>query len=311
LAELELWPNLIGAARAQGAGVAVVNGRLSDRSFRGYRRIRWLLRPVLGQLNVVAAQNQEYADRFVALGVPAARVVVTGSVKFDGCQSDRQNPATRALARLAGITDQDVVFLAGSTQEPEEALALQTFRQLSPRFPRLRLVLVPRHAERFDAVAEMLSRSGLPWRRRTQLDVVIPYGQPPGVLLVDRIGELGAWWGLARIAFVGGSLGTRGGQNMIEPAAYGAAVSFGPRTRNFRDVVAALLSADAAEVVADGNALTAFARQCLEDPAYALELGRRARRVVLDNQGATTRTIDLLEAWAHSRSTGPGPKLAA
>ncbi len=268
LAELELWPNLIGAARACGARVAVVNGRLSDRSFRGYRRIRWLLRPVLAQLDLVAAQNQQYAARFVELGVPAQRVVATGSVKFDGCQSDRQNPATRALARLAGVTGEDIVFLAGSTQQPEETLALETFRELSAQFPRLRLILVPRHAERFDAVAELLSHSPVSWQRRTQLDDA---GRDPQarVLLVDRIGELGAWWGVAQIAFVGGSLGTRGGQNMIEPAAYGAAVSFGPRTHNFRDVVAALLTADAAVVVADGNELTAFVRRCLEDPSFA------------------------------------------
>jgi 3-deoxy-D-manno-octulosonic-acid transferase len=303
LAELELWPNLIGAARACGARVAVVNGRLSDRSFRGYRRIRWLLQPVLAQLDLVAAQNPQYAARFVELGVPAQRVVATGSVKFDGCQTDRQNPATRELSQLAGITVEDVVFLAGSTQEPEETLALETFRQLSPKFPRLRLILVPRHAERFAAVAELLSRSGVSWRRRTQLDAA---GHDPlaRVLLVDRIGELGAWWGLAQIAFVGGSLGTRGGQNMIEPAAYGAAVSFGPRTQNFRDVVAALLTADAAVVVADGNELTAFVRRCLEDPSFACALGQRARSVAMANQGATARTIDLLTQTLES-TTNP------
>lgn len=297
LAELELWPNLVTAARAAGARVAVVNGRLSTRSFRGYWRVRWLLRGLMSRLDLVAAQTPDYAERFIALGVSPERVAVSGSIKFDGCQTDRHNPATRDLARQAGIVDQDIVFLAGSTQEPEEALALETFQALSGEFPRLRLILVPRHAERFETVAQLLDRSGVPWQRRSLLERASGACSSPGaprVLLVDRIGELGAWWGTAHVAFVGGSLGTRGGQNMIEPAAYGAAVSFGPRTENFRDIVAALLAADAAVVVRDGREMAAFVRQCLESPAFAAALGRRAGEVVRANQGATSRTIDLL-----------------
>ncbi len=164
------------------------------------------------------------------------------------------------------------MLLAGSTQEPEEAMALATFAELSPRWPRLRLVLVPRHPDRFDAVAELLDSSGLPWQRRTALKCEAASGSPPPptpcILLVDVIGELGAWWGTAQIAFVGGSMGSRGGQNMIEPAAYGAAVSFGPNTWNFRDIVAAMLDRHAAVVVGDerslpsSSALSARARLC-------------------------------------------------
>ncbi len=142
----------------------------------------------------------------------------------------------------------------------------------------------------------MLDRSGISWQRRSQLSATSPAAQPhPRVLLVDRIGELGAWWGTAQIAFVGGSLGSRGGQNMLEPSGYGAAVSFGPNTRNFREIVAGLLAADAAQVVADGRELTEFVRRCLDDAAFARELGERARRVVLHHQGATGCTIELLE----------------
>ena len=270
LAELELWPNLIAAAKAAGARVAVVNGRLSDKSFRGYRWIRWLLRPTLGGIDLVAAQSHEYAERFVALGVPREQVVMTGSMKFDGARTDRANPATTALQRLAGIPEEDFVFIAGSTQEPEESLALETYRALANEFPRLRLILVPRHPERFDAVAAMLDGSGLAWRRRSQLDSAGPT-DPARVLLVDQVGELGAWWGLAHVAFVGGSLGSRGGQNMIEPAAYGAAVSFGPQTHNFRDVVALLVAADAVVVVADGDELTGFVRRALSQPHYPVD----------------------------------------
>lgn len=294
LAELELWPNLIAAAREHGAKVAIINGRLSDRSFRGYRRFRKLVAPLVAQVDVVAAQNEQYAERFREIGAPAERVHVTGSLKFDGAQTDRENAATLRLRELAGFAADDVVFLAGSTQQPEEQLALEAFRQLSPRFPHLRLVLVPRHPDRFAEVAQMLTAEGVFWQKRSQLDR-LPADPRARVLLVDRVGELGAWWGTAAIAYVGGSMGPRQGQNMIEPAAYGAAVSFGPKTRNFRDVVAVLLADEAAIVVQDGRELTEFVRHALTDPDWAGKLGQRAQRVVASQLGATRRTVELLE----------------
>ncbi|MFO0906115.1 MAG: 3-deoxy-D-manno-octulosonic acid transferase [Pirellulales bacterium] len=304
LAELELWPNLLAAAKRRGTRVAVVNGRLSEKSWRGYQRIvRWV-RGWLQHIDVVGVQNTTYADRFRSLGLPRERIAVTGSVKFDGAQSDRDNPSTRRLAELAGITAADRVFLAGSTQSPEEATALEAFQRVSVDHPELRLVIVPRHPERFDEVARLLDRAGVAWDRRSCL-------KPPAagfesgtdekrrpvaqrILLVDTVGELGAWWGTAQFAFVGGSLGNRGGQNMIEPAAYGAALSFGPNTQNFRDVVAMLLAEKAASVVRNGMDLEAWLRQMLEDPEFAAAQGERARSLVLAQQGATRRTLDLL-----------------
>jgi 3-deoxy-D-manno-octulosonic-acid transferase len=321
LAELELWPNLILAAKGQGARVAIVNGRLSDHSFPGYRRFRPLVARLLRQIGLIAAQNDESAERFLALGAPSQCVRVTGSLKYDGAQTDRSNPRTLALRQLAGFEDDDVVFLAGSTQEPEEQVALDVYRRLVDDHPQLRLVLVPRHPERFDAVADLLDRSGTPWQRRSELASQPP--APPGVaplstiaeqkppaepgaaarvLLVDTVGELGAWWGTAQIAFVGGSFGDRGGQNMIEPAAYGAAVSFGPNTRNFRDVVAALLAADAAIVVNSRTELEAFVRRALNDPTWTQALGERARAYVQSQLGATERTVQLIEALLPSEN---------
>jgi 3-deoxy-D-manno-octulosonic-acid transferase len=161
----------------------------------------------------------------------------------------------------------------------------------------LRLVLVPRHVERFDKVAELLDRSGVAWSRRSQLQQGTPAER---VLLVDTIGELGAWWGTAQIAYVGGSMGSRGGQNMIEPAAYGAAVSFGPNTKNFRDIVALLLDHKAAVVVHDGEELHEFARRCLADREYANRLGKAAREVVQAQLGANEKTLDLLSDLCRS-----------
>jgi 3-deoxy-D-manno-octulosonic-acid transferase len=296
LAELEIWPNWIAAAHARDIPIAVINGRLSERSGRGYRRLRWLLAPSFARLSVVAVQNDEYAARFLALGAKPTAVHVTGSVKFDGARTDRANAQTRQLAELAGITPDDVVLLAGSTQEPEEAAVLDTYRSLMTEHPRLRLILVPRHPERFESVAKLLDQSDLVWQRRSQL--TSPSARHDArILLVDTIGELGAWWGTAQIGFVGGSLGSRGGQNMIEPAAYGTAVCFGPNTQNFRDIVALLLGAQGAEVVRDPVELTAFVRRMLDDPAARESLGQNARQLVERQLGATERTWQLLRPW--------------
>ena len=299
LAELELWPNLIREARRTGVKVGVINGRLSQRSHAGYRRIRWLMEPLLGQLEWIAVQTDEYADRFVDLGLPREKAIVAGSLKFDGAEVDRENARSLALKSLAGFSDGDRVFLAGSTQQPEEEYALAAFERLAESFPRLRLILVPRHPERFNEVAQILDQSGWDWARRSDL----PSGNTAArILLVDTVGELGAWWGVSEIAFVGGSMGDRGGQNMIEPAAYGAAVCFGPKTSNFRDVVGQLLDADAATVVQDIHQLTQFVGRCLEDTEYGGQLGRRSREVVRRNLGATRRTFELIQAILPERS---------
>ncbi len=316
LAELELWPNLIDAAHRAGVPVAIINGRMSDKSYRGYRRLRWLLRRVLRKVHVIAAQDELYAERFRALGAAPDRVHVSGSLKFDGAQTDRHNDLTRSLARLWNVTDDDVVFLAGSTQEPEERVVLEVFQQLAPGFPQLRCVIVPRHPERFDEVARELAGSGCRWERRSQLTADSSSSPRARVLLVDTVGELSGWWGLARIAFVGGSLGRRGGQNMLEPAAYGAAVSFGPNTANFRDIVQRLLAREAACVVRDPQELRAFVERCLTQPPFAAELGQRARQLVLEQQGATAKTVELLAGtlgWTRhdGRQAGPAPAARA
>ncbi len=197
------------------------------------------------------------------------------------------------MRSLWQLGQNDVVFLAGSTQHPEEQLAVDTFKTLADAHPQLRLILVPRHPERFDEVAQMLDSRGLAWQRRSKL-VEASTEQPTRILLVDVVGELGTWWGTALTGFVGGSMGSRGGQNMIEPAAFGVAVCFGPNTSNFRDVVVLLKQRQAAVVVDDGPQLTGFVTQCLEQPGYADQLGRAARELVLEQQGATRRTVELL-----------------
>jgi 3-deoxy-D-manno-octulosonic-acid transferase len=305
LAEGEMWPNFLLAAERQGVPVAVINARMSPRSFGRYRRLGVLARRLLARVALFAAQTPDYAAHLRRLGAPVGRVHVTGSVKYDGTSADRGNPRTQELRRLLAVQEDDLIFIAGSTQAPEEEVALTIFRRLRADFPRLRLVLVPRQKDRFDEVAALLTRSGEAFVRRSALAACgfAPNAKPQAaVVLVDTIGELGALWGLADVAFVGGSLdGKRGGQNMIEPAAYGAAVLFGPHVWNFRDAAARLTAAGGAVQVADAASLEAAVRRLLANAAERARLGSAARQFVKDQQGATERTLDLLDTLLTSR----------
>lgn len=294
LVELELWPNLIRAAKTSGAAVVVVNGRIGADSFKNYRRVKRFLAPTFRRIDLAIAQDELAADRFRQISSVPERVVVSGSVKFDGVSVDRDNPESRRLAQLAGFQDDDVVFIAGSTHAPEEEGALEVYRRLRGEFPKLRLVLVPRSQDRFDEVAKLLDASEFQWARRSALDATDARKSDARVLLVDVIGELSKWWATADVAFVGGSWSKRGGQNMLEPAGFGAAVSFGPNTKNFRSIVESMLDAGAAVVVADPNELEAFVRRCLLEPEYRAQLGAAAQRLVLANRGAARRTVEML-----------------
>ncbi len=300
LTELEIWPNLIRQSDQQNIPVAIVNGRLSHSSFTRYRRARRILKSTFAGLNLVTAQNQDYANRFIELGCPAKRVHVTGSIKFDA-QPPRPNRQTvTALMRGAGLRPDDVVWVAGSTQDPEEQIVAQVYRSLKPRFPMLRLVLVPRHPHRASQVASMLEQTQLTVVRRSE------FGLQPAdrdrVVLVDTIGELNDWWNIAAMAFVGGSLGRRGGQNMIEPALAGKPMCFGPNTWNFADVVELLRQADAATVVVDRQELEKFVVDCLADPDAARVRGRRAQQLVVSQRGATQRIVRHLQQLVSSQS---------
>ncbi|QGJ71392.1 3-deoxy-D-manno-octulosonic acid transferase [Planctomycetales bacterium 10988] len=302
LAELELWPNLMRTAKADGANVFIINGRLSEKSFRGYQKLGTLATWLLAPIDLILAQNEAYAERFLQLGADANSVQVTGSIKYDGVSGDRNQHNIKELRYMTGWPEDAKIVVAGSTQSPEEAYSLAAWKELKANFPELRLILVPRHPERFNEVAELLQQSGVHWQRRSELS---PERNNPDVLLVDRMGELQAWWAMATVAFVGGSLdGKRGGQNMIEPSAFGAAVCFGPFTRNFRQVVEGLLAVNGATVVHNQKELTAFIQRCLEHPEEAKQQGERAKQLVQANQGATERTvsqlIQLLESPAGS-----------
>lgn len=289
LVELELWPNFIRAAGRRGIKLAVINGRMSDRSFRGYRRIRFLIAPLLRSLSLVAVQTAQYEQRFSELG--ARRTLVTGSIKFDRVRTNRDNPATEEIARGFGLGDDEIVLIAGSTQSPEEQMALDAWSQLRAEHPGLRLILVPRHRERFDEVARLVTDGGHALIRRSESSGPDATRSPEAVLLLDTLGELQDCWGLADIAFVGGSFGDRGGQNMIEPAAFGAAVLFGPNTWNFQDIVGRLLDQGGATVVPSTDDFRGFVQNLLADPDRRLQMGAAARECVVSQAGASAQTV--------------------
>ena len=296
LTELELWPNLIMNARSYGAQVMVANARLSESSFQGYRRFQFLLGPVLKSINLIATQNEEYAERFRQLGCTDKQIVTTGNIKFDNAKLDRNHSRTNQLASLLPA-GRRFVTVGGSTQFEEDVLLIQTFQKLVAEIPEFQLILVPRHPDRAERISRFINQQGLSFALRSETNG--PLEKTDGInpiLIIDVIGELGDWWGVADAAYVGGSMGTRGGQNMIEPSAFGIPVSFGPRTANFRNVVKQLLDREAAVVVCDQNEIESFVRRAYVDAAWSTSIGDRARQLVLSQQGATERTLDCLLA---------------
>ena len=297
LMELELWPNFLAECHQRAIPVAVINARMSERSHGRYLRVRFLLDSMFRRLKLVATQSQTYADRLQSLGAQPNCVRVSGSIKFDGVETSRSNGKTTSLRALFGIKPDEMVFMAGSTQEPEEQLAVTAWQNLRSDFPSLRLILVPRHKERFEEVASLVKAAGVPLLRRSELSDSLPAAPATDnhpVILLDTIGELSACWGLADLAFVGGSFGNRGGQNMIEPAAFGACIMFGPNTWNFRDVVESFRDASACIQFQSPDEVEPMIGQLLQDADRRRSLGQRAQQVVLRQQGATQLTASFL-----------------
>ena len=270
----------------------VANGRLSENSFRNYQRLSWIVRPMFGKLSQIAVQDQTYAQRFVDLGAESESVTVTGNLKYDSIETSRSNPKTESCRQVAtdvGFESDSLVFVAGSTQIEDERAAVEAWVTLRSTFPDLKLILVPRHPQRADETVSLLEEKGFTANRRSSTSIV-----ESDVLIVDVIGELSGWWGMADVAFVGGSMGSRGGQNMIEPAAFGAPVCFGPNTVNFKTTVEGLLACNAAKVVLNSTELAAFATEMLSSDSNRKSMGKSAQAFVLKNRGAVGQTASLV-----------------
>jgi 3-deoxy-D-manno-octulosonic-acid transferase len=282
LAETEFWPNLLHGCFRRGIPVAVVNARISDRSWPRYWRLRGLWKPFLSQLTALLAQSATDAERLRALGCLPDRVTVSGNLKFD-VRAAAESAATSLLRdRSAGLR----IVVAGSTLAGEEEILLTAWPELLAANPALSLVLAPRHPERFAMVAALLDGTGLPWRKRTTFgDTELAPGE---IVLLDSIGELASVYSLASVAFVGGSLVPSGGHNPLEPAQFGVPIVMGPSYQNFRAIVESLILRDAVFIVEPGS-LGATLSYILSGGAG--EAGTRARQVFEEQSGATARTV--------------------
>jgi 3-deoxy-D-manno-octulosonic-acid transferase len=290
IAETEFWPNFMRLAHASGARIAVVNARISDRSWPSYRRFRGLLRRLLANVDLFLAQTTEDAVRLQDIGARPERVRVTGNLKFD-ILAPAPPAIVERVRKSITATGAAPVLVCGSTVDGEEPLLLKAFENLLVQHPRAVMILAPRHPERFPAVAALLEQMSIRFCRRS-----VWHSEPltGGVFLLDTIGELAALYALADIAFVGGSLVPRGGHNIIEPAQHGVAIVVGNHTENFRDIVSLFRSRDAVRIVGPAE-LPLVLLELLSNDAERIALGQRAAETMRSQIGATVRTAGELQ----------------
>lgn len=287
--ERELWPNIYAECGARGVPLVLANARISPRSVQRYRRLIGLFRETLAHGIVIAAQSEQDAARFRLLGAHPDRIIVTGNLKAD-LEFPPGMTAAGGQFRAAHFPSRPT-WVAASTHAGEEEAALEAHRATLAHLPDALLLLVPRHPERFNGVAELLERRGIAFRRRSLAEAPAPTDT---VYLVDSLGELPMWYAAADVAFVGGSLVPIGGHNLLEPAVLGLPVITGPHNFNAEDIAALLQDAGGLELVADETVLGATVRTLLADPVLRRERGEQARRVVVESGGALEKLLALL-----------------
>lgn len=289
IAETEFWPNFIRLTHKSAAEIAVVNARISDRSWPNYRRFRGLLQRLLIKVDLLLAQTEADAARLRDIGAPADRVRVSGNLKFD-IPAPAEPAIVQQLRESLRANRAGPMLVCGSTVDGEERLLLSAFENVLLQHPKAVMLLAPRHPERFAAVAAVLAQMSIRFQRRSQWDGGDLSG---GVLLLDTIGELSALYALADVTFVGGSLVPQGGHNIIEPAQHGVAIVVGNHTENFRDIVNLFRSRDAIRVV-DPAELPLMLLELLGNEQRRRFLGERAADTLRSGQGATLRTVEAL-----------------
>ncbi len=298
VAETEFWPNFLRVVRTSGARVAVVNARISDRSFPRYRAWRGLLKRVLEFVDVFLAQSDEDARRLREIGAQDGRVHVSGNLKFD-VKPPEEVPVISRLRELIQRNAAGPVIVAGSTVEAEEDLVLAAFKRVLEKYPGALMILAPRHKERFAAVRALVERSGVKWSARSEMGAEAALAG--SVLLLDSLGELASVYALADVAFVGGSMVARGGHNILEPAHWGVATLVGPHTENFRDIISIFRQADAVRMT-QPETMGEIVVKLLGNNDERQALGTRARQVLEQQMGATERTLEALKALVEQSS---------
>jgi 3-deoxy-D-manno-octulosonic-acid transferase len=307
--ETEIWPNFLRECHSRQIPLAIVNGRISHQSFRRYKWLRAFISRVLKCLNLAVMQTEADAERIRNLGLDPEKVFVAGNLKFDAGRVKSSNSLLSELQQRFNISPERPLIVAASTHAPEERVMLDAFKRVQiSTSGKIRLLLAPRHPERFADVAHLLDDSGLSWARRS--DDSRPTDQTCDVILLDTIGELPITYSLATIVFVGGSISNNGGHNILEPAAIGTAIVTGAHTHNFDGIISTFAKKQAIVQLphvseADaGIALANVFSEMLSNTQTRLELGERAMHVVEENQGATDITLSLLSPLFLERRNG-------
>jgi len=291
MVETELWPNLLEELHTRGVPVALINGRISDGSFRNYRKIRFVMRRILDNIDIFCVQSGKDAERIKELGASDDRVHVTGNMKFDEIPGAALSSSYSK--RDLGFGENDKVIVAGSTHFSEEQDLIEVYKGLKRRYGDIRLILAPRHVERADAIEVYITKGGMSYYRFSAL-LSGTGGITPGgdVVLVDTIGHLKDIYGTATLVFVGGSLVRKGGQNPIEGARLGKAVVFGPHMYNFREIAETFVEGEAAIMVKNKDQLASVFSELLEDDGKRERLASNAGKIVKENSGAIDRTME-------------------
>jgi 3-deoxy-D-manno-octulosonic-acid transferase len=301
--EAEIWPNFLWRATDLKIPVFLANARLSDRSFPRYKKFAFLFRPLFASFTGVGCQSEEDAQRLREVGCRKSAVSVVGNLKFDAAKlTERDKLDVRGMLRQIGVPDDALILVAGSTHDGEEVMLADLARRLREKFPKLFLILVPRHFERCKDLGQKLAARGVKFIARTE---IFPSTRlEPGTLdclLVNTTGELKFFYEPATVVFVGKSLTAFGGQNPIEPGAQGKAIVFGPNMQNFADITRAFLRKKAAVQVKDPDDLEAKISELLADQGRRAALGQAALAVVAENLGAVGRTVDMILPHLESR----------
>jgi 3-deoxy-D-manno-octulosonic-acid transferase len=293
LVETDIWPGLIASLRRRGIKTILVNGRISPSTEKSYALWRFFMKRVLGELEVCLVQTEIDRQRIMRGGLPSNRIKVTGNIKFDSIWSSITHLDRQRKRGLFGLKDQSI-WVAGSTHNPEEVSILNVFGELLHIFPNLALIIAPRDANRFEDVYELARRNGFSAIRRTELSAEC---HGCNVIILNTLGELGQVYGLADVAFVGGSLAEKGGHNLLEPASFGIPVLFGPHTYNFATMAQSLSSNGGGRLVADEAELLRSMAELLGDRTKRERMGSRAREFVQHNQGALDRVMEILKPY--------------
>ncbi len=302
IAETEIWPNLLYQSRKRGIPVVLFNGRISDRSFETYRRFRFFFREVLQGVAAFGMQSDRDAERIVEIGAPQDRVAITGNIKFDRPAPHIPEEVKRTIRNSLGLGQERPVFVAGSTHGGEEEIILQAFKQLKRIEPSLVLILAPRHLERVGEIIAILEGGQSSWIRKSQMP---KQGFMGDVVLLDTMGELERIYSISTLVFVGKSLVPGGGQNILEPAAFGKPVIFGPHMENFREIARAMKAEGGGIEVRNQEELIEQAQRLLRDRSYYARRSQAAIRAIQDNQGATQNTLLLFERYLRADRLSP------